>query len=667
MLPFRTNEIELNIPPKVIGGSITSSSISEYWKYPNGSDDQWWMLGNQPRGWRYELQINITEQQHGSHLTRKPYRYNGMDVKVGDWIGYSNDGACLKVVSVPSKSETQVTVIAEDYQRYNTFKSVNGNPIGSGTSITFFELQESGLPVIDPLPTGPGDSYQTNVGARFVHQNIRDNFELYLANNTLQKGNVVSAYNGTLSETTCDSASNMIGIVTMPGPGPDYVTIRPHSRFVDNDTTIPNGNPGDKIYLTDDRGLTLDGANSCGKTAYITVQSATPTEITGTVTNPSFATSAFSIDLNGETVNFNGSESLAQIGIAINGVSSSTGVVATAPQTLTTITSGTLSTAYGLVGGYVPFAATINGVAVSFTDATFGTQRYGAPVADPSDMKIAIDAANIPNLEVLAPGDGTLTLNELNGNAITIVNTQTDNTGTGGNGVGFAGVNSATGLPLNTSASTSFKLRLTRADGGPIDIYDSSLVFETATGVTSGQNGRPTVAAFVYDGLRQANTVVIEDITDRDLLNPAVGDMAYVLNDGTGSFALYLWDGTAWRQLATEESAQVDARTYEVDYGVGDATTIFLGNVSVNRKIESVSADITVPFDDATANILVGTVAQPDQLFTGNYARPEIVDTYLVNPEYFVEDPNGQDAQYYVTIDPQAATVGNVTVKITYV
>ena len=88
MLPFRTNEIELNVPPKVLAGGISSSSVADYWIYPNGADDKWWLLGSQPRGWRYQLVIDITAQQHGSHLTRKPFVYNGMDVKVGDWIGY---------------------------------------------------------------------------------------------------------------------------------------------------------------------------------------------------------------------------------------------------------------------------------------------------------------------------------------------------------------------------------------------------------------------------------------------------------------------------------------------------------------------------------------------------------------------------------------------------
>ncbi len=666
MLPFRTNEIQLNIPPKVLGASITSSSVADYWIYPNGTDDKWWLLGSSPRGWKYELTLNITEQQHGSHLTREPFKYNGMDIKVGDWLAYTGDGTCLKIVSIISKTTTGATLIVEDYQRYNTFKSVSGQALGSGASVAIFELQESGLPVIDPLPTGPGNKFQTNVGARFVHQNVRDNYELYLANNGLTKGEVVSAANGDISVSDCTTSSGMIGVVTMPGPGPDYVTIRPHSKFVDNDTTLPSGIAGDNIYIDNTGGLTLDGANSCGSVAYITIQSAQPTVLTGTVDNPSFATSAFSIEINDTTVNFNGTESLAQIGIAIN-TANVPGVEATAPQKTNSATSSTLSLAYGLVGGYVPFAATINGTLVNFTSDYYGQIRYSQPVAASEDIKLAIDAANVPNLEVFAPGDGTLTLNELNGNAITIVNTQTDNTGTGGSGVGFAGTNSITGLQLTNSATTTFRLRLTRADGGPIDIYDNSLVFETVTGVTSGQNGRPTIAAYVYDGLRQSSTTVVADIPARDALTPGTGDMAYVLNDGTGSFALYVWDGSTWNLIGTEESAQVDARTYEVDYSVGDATTIFLGNVSVDRKIETVSADVTVAFDDATANVLVGTVGDPDLLFDGNDVESDVVGTYSINPEYFVEDVSGQDAQYYVTIDPQAATVGNVTVTITYV
>ena len=50
-----------------------------------------------------------------------------MDVSVGDWIAGSQDGKCLQIVSVTSKSTTSVTVIAEDVDRYNAFRSSTGS------------------------------------------------------------------------------------------------------------------------------------------------------------------------------------------------------------------------------------------------------------------------------------------------------------------------------------------------------------------------------------------------------------------------------------------------------------------------------------------------------------------------------------------------------------
>ena len=52
-LPFRTNEIKLNVPPKVIGGDITSATVSKYWNHANGTGDKWWALGSNPRGYEY--------------------------------------------------------------------------------------------------------------------------------------------------------------------------------------------------------------------------------------------------------------------------------------------------------------------------------------------------------------------------------------------------------------------------------------------------------------------------------------------------------------------------------------------------------------------------------------------------------------------------------------
>ena len=94
---------------------------------------------------------------------------------------------------------------------------------------------------------------------------------------------------------------------------------------------------------------------------------------------------------------------------------------------------------------------------------------------------------------------------------------------------------------------------------------------------------------------------------------------------------------------------------------------MLLGNVSVDRKIETVTAEVTVAFNDANANVIVGTLSDPDLLFQNDSADLDQLSTYLVKPEYYVTDAAGQDEQFYVNIDPQLATVGNVTVKITYI
>lgn len=667
-LSFRTNEAKLNIPPKVLAGVISSSSVYQYWLYPNQSDEQWWSLGSNPRGFQYEISITLTPQAHGSNLTRVPYIFNGMDVKVGDWMSYTSDGVALKIVSVLSKTNTSVTVIAEDYQRYNTFKSSSGNPLGGGSTVVIFECQESGLPQIDPLPSGPGVKFINNIQSRFVRQNVRDNYQIPVIGHSFAKGDVLSAFNGNIVlADNNQKAQNMVGTVSMPGPGPDYISVVPKTRFVDYDLTIPTGNVGDTIYVSTSGGLTLSAGNATSIPAFIIIQSAEPTVLNGTVNDPVFTTNSFNMEINNQTVSFTGTENLSQIVNIINGVSSSSDVIASGELEPNIATSSTLSLAYGLVGGFVPFSATINGVAVNFTSSYYGNLRYGAPVAGPEDMKAAIDAVNIPNLEVWAPGDGTLSLTETNGNAITIVNTSTDNTGTGGAGVGFAGAGSATGIPLSNSAKTADRLRLTRDNGGPIDINDSTLYFENTLGIASGQTGKPVVAAYVYEGLGSSSTQIVSTIAARNALSPGMGDMAYVINDGTGSYALYLWNGTNWQQLATEESAHVDAGTYEIDYAVGDSTLILMGNVSVDRKIQSVSAEVTVAFDDNLADVSVGTTADPDLLFAPGSVNLNSLGTYLNNPEYYTSNVTGQDEQFYVTVNPQTSTVGNVTVKITYI
>lgn len=47
------------------------------------------------------------------------------------------------------------------------------------------------------------------------------------------------------------------------------------------------------------------------------------------------------------------------------------------------------------------------------------------------------------------------------------------------------------------------------------------------------------------------DTSVVADITERDALTPAQGDVAIVQDAGAGESVSYIWDGTAWQELLT--------------------------------------------------------------------------------------------------------------------
>jgi len=291
-------------------------------------------------------------------------------------------------------------------------------------------------------------------------------------------------------------------------------------------------------------------------------------------------------------------------------------------------------------------------------------------VGIPVDMAADINAANIANLTATSTST-ILTLSEANGNAITITNGNADT-----NGYGFVGAGNVSGLPASTSATGARKLVLARSDGGEILIFESTEFFRVGTGVASGHNGMYPLAMNIERGLRSAGTTVVANIAARDALSPQIGDQAYVLNAGTGEWGLYVYNGSAWVQVANADSATTDAKTMITTFtmpavGFGNSTTNTLGNISPGRKITSVSFDVHSAFSGYSGNIIpnieVGVLGQPAQ-FVASSAN-DLTDTteFYVNPEYVYPASNSQDLQIRVRCNHYQASAGNVTVKLTYV
>ena len=88
----------------------------------------------------------------------------------------------------------------------------------------------------------------------------------------------------------------------------------------------------------------------------------------------------------------------------------------------------------------------------------------------------------------------------------------------------FGGNNSVTGLPLTTAASTGKYLRLTRTDGGPIDLEDKTGTPIADFGLTSVHNGQFPLGLYIEHGLKSSGTTIVANISARDALSSQAGD-----------------------------------------------------------------------------------------------------------------------------------------------
>ena len=674
LINYKSSQIRLNIPNKVLPVSVSSIAGENYWDYANGTGDLWYSGVGTKKYYQWTVTFNVTAQTHGSHLTRDDFTYNGLDIVVGDWIAGATSGQCLKIVSITSKTANTVTCVVEDWLRYNTFKSATGNGIFNTGAAVIFSLNENGLPLLDPLPGTVSTDFYPTVMSRFQYLNPLLNYVLEQDNHGFSKGDVIAVTANGFSVANTTTMDKMIGTVIETGPGPNFFMISPNNRIIDFEPSIP-GTQGDYIYLDTDGDLTASDVT--GKIVFLKIQDAIATVIEGTVDNPEVP-NTHQMALNGTIVTFAGTgganANLSQMVSTINANTSNHYVTASSVPTPTVISSDADNTIYGLVGGFVPFSAYINSgsgnTLVNFTTDTSGSVAFGLPVSISSDMAIDINATNIANLTATATTTA-LTLTEANGNAITITNANVDT-----NGYGFVGAGNVSGLPASTSATGARRLVLTRSDGGEILIFESTEFFRVGTGVASGHNGMYPLAMNIERGLRSAGTSVVANIAARDALNPQIGDQAYVLNAGTGEWGLYVYNGSAWVQVANADSATTDAKTMITTFtmpavGFGNSTTNTLGNISPGRKITSVSFDVHTAFSGYSGNIIpnieVGVLGQPAQ-FVASSAN-DLTDTteFYVNPEYVYPASNSQDLQIRVRCNHYGATSGNVTVKLTYV
>ena len=657
-MAYKTNYIDVNKPAKVLSCTTNSISNNAQWPHNDGLGDKWWSSGTNPKYYRWNVTVTVTAQSHGSHLTRKDFEYNGLDVQVGDWIAEATSGICCRIISISAKSTTSVTMVVEDWLRYNTFRSTSGNGIFATGQAVIFQLNENGHPMIDPVPASiTSSTFYQNINSRFQYLNPQMHYVLDQTAHGFSVGDVISITASGFAKTTSASANKTIGTVTNPGPGPNQFMMRPNTRIIDFNPAIP-GSVGDFIYTDNSTPGGLTTTSTSGKVQFLKIADAIPSSITGTQVDPT-TTASDVLEINETAVTFTGGN-LTQTISDINGGTSTHGVTASSSPSPSTATTATESLAYGLVGIYPGGSITINGTAVNFSTTTAGQATYGIAVGIGADIVADVNAAGPTNITASLSGTNVVLTNS-SGGAITIVNTGND-----GQGNPVAGASSGSGWPLSTGASSGAFIKLTRTDGGEILLDETTGTPLNDLGIHSVHNGRPPLAVTVEQGIISGGgTTVVNDIAARDALSATVGDMVFVIDTGNGEYGFFVYSGGAWKLLADEDSANTDANTLSatVTQGGGSGTTA-VGTVSNTSRITLVSIEVTQAFDHASATLTVGDSGDQDRLVTDNDIDLTSTGTYAVQPAY--QYTTGADVTINAYLNIGSATTGTAKILVSY-
>ena len=658
-MAYKTNYIDVNKPAKVLSLNITSIANKTQWPHNDGKGDKWHSGGSNPKYYQWTVQGTVTAQAHGSHLTRKDFEYNGLDIQVGDWIAGASSGLCCRIISISAKATGSFTCVVEDWLRYNTFRSSSGSGIFATGTAVCFQLNENGHPMIDPVPASiTSSTFYQNINSRFQYLNPQMHYVLDQTSHGFSAGDVISITGSGFAKTTSSTANKTIGTVTNPGPGPNQFMLRPNTRIIDFNPAIP-GSVGDFIYTDNSTAGGLTTNSGSGKIQFMKIADAISSSVTGSVVNPT-VTANDVIEINETAVTLT-STTLTQTIADINGGTSTHGVTASSSPSPSTATTATESLAYGLVGVYPGGAITINGTAVSFSTTTAGQAAYGIAVGIGADIIADVNAANVPNITASASGTNVVLTNSTGG-AITIANTSND-----GQGNPVAGASSGTGWALSTGASSGNYIKLTRADGGEILLDETTGTPLTALGLYSVHNGRPPLAVTVEQGIvagGSGGTTVVNNIAARNALSPTVGDTVFVIDTGNGEYGFFVYSGGSWQLLADEDSANTDANTISATVTqAGGSGTTAIGTVSDGSRITLISVEVTVAFDDAPT-LTIGDASDNDRLVTNDEIDLGSVGTYAIQPAY--QYSTGSDATINAYLNVASATQGSAKILVSY-
>lgn len=125
----------------------------------------------------WELNVNITPQIISDPREDWSFSYGAADIKSGDWLVFADGSVSVRINEIISIDGTEVVLLVEDVDYYNTLSDpyMMGNGIGGMGTVGIFELDESGWPILGPMPANVFEPVaQVNIISRFVRNGEMD-------------------------------------------------------------------------------------------------------------------------------------------------------------------------------------------------------------------------------------------------------------------------------------------------------------------------------------------------------------------------------------------------------------------------------------------------------------------------------------------------------------
>lgn len=645
-------------PAKLLQCNMTSFFGVESWPFDDGTGEDLWFLNQ--NSYRWDIELDITSQGHSSHLTRNPFQYTGLDVKIGDWISGTSNGVALKIISISSKTDSSISCTVEDVDRFNTFHDATSNGIGIFPigNCLIFSLGGDGLPILLPMPQAGtlSQNFAADLISRFRINNPVRRFRFEQIAHGFDVGDEIVMNPSTeLFEKSSVSNLNIVGRIVEVDSGPDTFLLDPVTKIREDIFPPLPGTIGDIIFIDplNPGELTTTFSGPGSKAAFIRLSDSVAATITSSIPD---ATGSINdvLEINDVDVTFTtGTATIPDIAIDITALVGSHGVTATS-ITAPSFTIGTVSNPFNDINaGAVIF--TINGTPISLVTDDNG---FGFPVID--DFIVDINALTGTHGIIASNDGGLLKLEDPTGAAIVIVDISPPAapiaTAT------RKGFTISTGLS-NAPLSTALLLVLTADDGRQILLRDKTGQPILNLGLFSVENGKLPIGLVIEQSAKTTESFVVADIPARDALTVGVGDTVFVLDKGDNEWGSFIFDGSVFVIISTEESARTDSRSLSVDITPSSSLTTLLGEVSTGSRVNPVTIEVLTPFNGVPV-MQVGDATIVDRLFEDALVDLTIVGTYESTPAF--QYTSGNDTEINVTFNANGATVGLARVTITY-